>query len=108
MSDFPSKSWGQCDSENRDTNERTTRMKTILFAVETEMGNSWENCWRDDDGRQRLFHTREDAEQEIKDLITDCVNAVEGGDMEDSPDPSEFRVVELIIEGAFLTKQDNQ
>jgi hypothetical protein len=108
MSDFPSKSWGQCDSENRDTNERTTRMKTILFAVETEMGNSWENCWADADGRLRLFYSREEAERQIKDLITDCIAAVEAGDMQDSPDPSEYRIVELFVEGASTTKQNNQ
>ena len=41
------------------------------------------------------FDTYEDAAEAIKDHIIDCINAVEGGHLEDSPDPSEFRVVEV-------------
>lgn len=67
----------------------------MKYAVETLFTYGWENCWREEDGSLTLFETREDAEQAVKDLITDCINAVEGGDMEDSPDPSEFRVVEV-------------
>ena len=65
----------------------------MKYAVETLFINRWENCWKDDAGNPELFETRDDAEQAIKDHITDCVNAVEGGEMEDSPDPSEFRIV---------------
>jgi hypothetical protein len=67
----------------------------MKYAVETLFINVWENCWRNADDSLTFFDTREDAEQEIKDHITDCINAVEGGHMEDSPDPSEFRVVEV-------------
>lgn len=37
-----------------------------------------------------VFATHEDAEQAIKDHVCDCINAVEGGYMEDSPDPTDF------------------
>src|ERR1700728_5246549 len=65
----------------------------MKYAVETLFINTWENCWKDDVGNPTLFDSREEAEEEIKDHITDCINAVEGGDMEDSPDPGDFRVV---------------
>jgi hypothetical protein len=67
------------------------RMK---YAVETLFINTWQNCWNDGSGKPVLFDTRDEAEEAIKDHIIDCINAVEGGDMEDSPDPSELRVVE--------------
>jgi hypothetical protein len=41
------------------------------------------------------YATREEAEQAIQDHIADCINAVEGGDMMDSPDPTSLRVVEV-------------
>ncbi len=66
------------------------------YAVETQMLNTWESCWTDDNGNPITFDTMGDAQQAIKDHICDCINAVEGGDMLDSPDPSEFRVVEVI------------
>ena len=66
----------------------------MKYAVEMiQSNNRWENVWLDDNGSPTLFNTREEAEEEIKGHITDCINAVEGGDMEDSPDPTEFRVV---------------
>ena len=67
----------------------------MRYAVETNFMGTWENCWTDDNGSPVTFDTRENAEQEIKDHICDCVNAVEGGDMADSPDPSDFREVEV-------------
>lgn len=69
------------------------------YEVQQETGNDWENTWRKDagednpDGTPVTFNTLEDAVSEIRDHIIDCINAVEGGDMEDSPDPSEFRIV---------------
>ncbi len=33
----------------------------------------------------------------MKDHIIDCINAVEGGDMEDSPDPTDLRVVTVRV-----------
>jgi hypothetical protein len=67
----------------------------MKYAVEMLFINTWGNCWKDDAGNPELFDTREGAEEAIKDHIIDCINAVEGGDMEDSPDPSEFRVIAM-------------
>jgi hypothetical protein len=62
----------------------------IRYAIEMNIGGAFERF--PEDG---LYDTREDAEQAIRDHITDCINAVEAGEMEDSPDPSDFRVVEV-------------
>ncbi len=65
----------------------------MKYAVEMLFINTWENCWTYDGGKPTLFGTREDAEEAIRDHIIDCIDAVECGYMEDSPDTSEFRVV---------------
>ena len=65
----------------------------MSYEVQTQMMNAWENCWTDGEGKPVTFATIADAVQAIKSHLTDCINAVEGGDMEDSPDPSEFRIV---------------
>ena len=65
----------------------------MTYEVQTQMMHTWENCWTDGEGKPVAFATIADAVQAIKDHITDCINAVEGGDMEDSPDPSELRIV---------------
>lgn len=68
----------------------------MKYAVEQEMTSGFEPVWFEDDGiTRRTYDSRDAAEDEIKDHITDCINAVEGGLMDDSPDPSEFRVVEV-------------
>jgi hypothetical protein len=53
----------------------------------------WENCWTDDGGEPLTFATYEEAEQAMKDHIADCIDAVESGYMEDSPAPTDLRVV---------------
>ena len=63
------------------------------YAVETLFTYGWENCWMDGNGKSLTFATHEEAEQAMKDHIIDCVNAVEEGFMEDSPDPTDLRVV---------------
>jgi hypothetical protein len=64
------------------------------FIVETEFhGGIWENVWAED-GKPDTFATLNDAVQEIRDHIIDSISAVEAGDMKDSPDPSNFRIVE--------------
>ena len=69
----------------------------LSYEVQTEMLGGWENCWTDGGNHDKplRFATREEAEDAIKDHIADCINAVEGGDMLDSPDPSNLRVVEV-------------
>jgi len=66
------------------------------YEVQTEMLSGWENCWTDDVGQTITFATREEAEDEIRDHISDCINAVESGDMLDSPDPASLRIVEVL------------
>lgn len=64
------------------------------FIVEQEIGSGgWENTWSDDNAPME-FTSFDDAVDEIRDHITDCINAVESGDMDDSPDPADFRIVE--------------
>lgn len=63
------------------------------YAVETVFTYSWETCWTNDNGRPLTLATYEEAEQAMKDRIIDCINAVEEGFMEDSPDPAELRKV---------------
>lgn len=67
----------------------------MKYAVETLFTYGWENCWLDANESLTFFDTREDAERAIKEHISDCIDAVEEGFLEDSPDPSEFRVVEV-------------
>ena len=69
------------------------------FVVETRFegtGETWENCWTDNNtGLPLTFSSRDAAQEEINDHIKDCINAVEGGDMQDSPDTSDFRIIEI-------------
>ena len=71
------------------------------YEVQTEMLSGWENCWTTDAGEHNAngtpvtYATREEAEQAIQDYIADCIDAVESGDMMDSPDPTSLRVVEV-------------
>jgi hypothetical protein len=71
--------------------EATMDMGT-RFVVEMLIGDYWENCWTEE-GKPETFRSYDAAEQAIKDHITDCINAVEGGEMDDSPDPTDFRIV---------------
>jgi hypothetical protein len=64
------------------------------YIVETEIINGWEDCWTDGAGAPTRFATLDEAVDAIRDHVTDCINAVEGGDMEDSPDPTQLRIVE--------------
>lgn len=72
------------------------------YEVQTEMLSGWENCWTTDAGEHNpngtpvTYATREEAQQAIADHIADCINAVEAGDMIDSPDPTSLRVVEVM------------
>lgn len=74
---------------------------TARYEVQTETLSGWENCWVTDAGESNpngtpvTYATREEAEQAIQDHIADCINAVEGGDLMDSPDPTSLRVVKV-------------
>lgn len=64
------------------------------YTVETHFyGNTWENCWTDDNGQPITFATREEAQAEIDELIAGCKAAVKAGDMQGGFHPSEFRIM---------------
>jgi hypothetical protein len=79
----------------------SSEVKATRYEVQTEMLSGWENCWSIDagehnpDGIPVTYASREEAQQAIDDHIADCINAVEGGDMADSPDPTSLRIVEV-------------
>ena len=56
------------------------------YEVQTGIFGTWENCWTDGDGQPVTYANREEAEDAIRGHVIDCINAVEGGDMLDSPD----------------------
>ena len=64
------------------------------YTVETEMLVGWENCWTDSNEKLMTYATLDAAADDIRDHVIDCINAVEGGDMIDSPEASNFRIVE--------------
>jgi len=71
----------------------TSEPMPARYVVQTRFTFGWANCWTDDSGNPLTFATYDEAEQEMKDHITDCINAVEGGELGDSPDPDNLRVV---------------
>lgn len=78
----------------KDLNAAILAAAPRVWTVETEFyGDTWENVWTQDEAPM-TFETLELAVDEIRDHVTDCINAVEGGEMDDSPDPSAFRVIE--------------
>lgn len=68
------------------------------YIVETwTLCDGWVNCWSTQDTEMAhpvCFETREQAEDAIRDYLADCIDAVQRGDMADSPDPTDLRVVE--------------
>lgn len=67
----------------------------MTYEVQTQMLDTWENCWTVGENLDQpaTYPTLDAAIDAIRDHITDCIEAVECGDMQDSPDPSEFRIV---------------
>lgn len=59
----------------------------------------WTNTWTtyDDEGNEvpSTFDKRSDAEDELEDMLNDCRQAVEMGNMEDIPSRNDFRIVEV-------------
>ena len=83
--------------EREDTPNYVTLDDDVRYEVQTEMLGTWENCWTDAGNNDcpLTFTTRDEAQEAIDDHIIDCINAVESGDMYDSPDHTDFRVVEV-------------
>jgi hypothetical protein len=42
----------------------------MTYIVETRMGNTWENCWTEDD-KPLTFPTHEAAQAEVNDLLAE-------------------------------------
>ena len=65
-------------------------LPSTRFAIAMDIGGVFERL--PEDG---LYDTRERVERAIKDHIANCIKAVEAGELDDSPDPSDFRAVEV-------------
>ncbi len=71
-------------------------MKTKIYEVQALFyGGHWQNCWTDSNELPRTFESVEDAQQEIDEHIRDCGEAAKRGYMMDTPEQSDFRIVEL-------------
>jgi hypothetical protein len=66
---------------------------------EFNLCGGWANNWtyEQEDGTSypSVFNSREDAEKELDWFLAECENEVYSGNMEDSPDREDFRIVEL-------------
>jgi len=62
------------------------------WEVQTLCGNSWENCWAEDD-RPMTFASEEEARDALAEHLFDVEQAVRDGHMREGFDPAEFRVV---------------
>jgi alcohol dehydrogenase YqhD (iron-dependent ADH family) len=69
-------------------------MEVIMrYEVQTRFyGDTWENVWKSGDIKE-TYDTFDDAVDAIREHIIDCINAVGGGHMEDSPEQDSFRIV---------------
>lgn len=56
--------------------------------------DGWTNVWSEDD-KPMTFGSRKAAQAEIDEFLSDVADAVRRGDMSDSYDPDDFRIVEL-------------
>jgi hypothetical protein len=57
----------------------------------------WTNTWSDGDDNPSVYATLEEAEGELEYFFKQCHDAVVDGNMEDEPDPEDFRIVEIPI-----------
>lgn len=67
----------------------------MKYAVETQIGNGWENVWMTGDDKPILFDTYEEAEYELRDHLKDYQEAFDEGFVSSVPEPDEFRIVEV-------------
>jgi hypothetical protein len=54
----------------------------------------WTNTWHTDD-EPTMYETEEEAEIELENFFRQCQDAFDSGEMEDVPDPKDFRIVEV-------------
>ena len=64
-----------------------------LYVVETQVGNTWENVWCEDD-KPMTFVSEDEAEAEIEDTLECMQSAYMRGDMSLPMSREEFRIVQ--------------
>lgn len=65
----------------------------VLTRTECEgFVNTWTVSEHGQEPRSEIFATREDAEQALAEFITESVAAVDAGDLDDAPDPADYKV----------------
>ena len=69
---------------------------TIMYEVQAEQGNTFENCWHVDDELQ-YFQTRADAEAELDDALATIIDAHDRGFTSSSSERDEYRVVPVAL-----------
>ncbi len=57
--------------------------------------NTWTVSEHGQEPRPEIFATREDAEQALAEFIAESMAAAEAGDLEDAPDPADYKVVKV-------------
>lgn len=65
-----------------------------MYAVETLIGEEWENVWTDDNHDPVIFETREEAEASLDDHLKECQDAFREGFLSTPPDLKLFRIME--------------
>jgi hypothetical protein len=69
-------------------------MKTLYEVQEYNLCGGWLNNWHDENGPS-YFESREAAQNELDEFLADCLDEVQAGNMPDSPDSEDFRIVEV-------------
>jgi hypothetical protein len=64
-----------------------------LYVVETQVGNTWENIWCEDD-KPMTFVSEDEAEAEIEDTLECMQSAYMRGDVSSPMSREEFRIVQ--------------
>ena len=64
------------------------------FKVLTRTVGDWEDCWTVD-GVPMRFDTREEAEEEIEEVLGDVYESVTRGDMDSEYDRDDYKIVEV-------------
>ncbi len=66
------------------------------YEVETLLGNSFENCWRNTaDDTLVTFTTLGEAWSELQQMLADVKEAAAAGDMAEEYDPEDYRIVRV-------------
>ena len=66
------------------------------FEIQTRFINDWENVWHCD-GQLERFSTYEAAKESLNDFLDEMAEAHFNGDIEDTYDIEDFRIVEVTV-----------